>query len=138
MTDGNLTRKSVLKRIWYSGFHGYRNFSREWLLGGEHLTNSSTKTAQTINFNLCTHVFNRLLHKTMPSFFLVMSCSFFIAIIRRVLKAFSKKTVTSWLCEKYLRGKKLRSQFCLPFGWLHIGEKFLLKTEILLVQEFIN
>ena len=87
LTDGNLIRKSILKRIWYCSFHGYRNFARECFLGGEHLTSSSTKTAQTINFKLCTHISNRMLHKTVPGFYLTMSCSFFIAIIRRVLKA---------------------------------------------------
>ena len=88
LTDGNLIRKSILKRIWCCSFHGYRNFARECFLGGEHLTSSSTKTAQTINFKLCTHISNRLLHKTMPAFFLIMSHSFFIAIIQRVLKAY--------------------------------------------------
>ena len=77
-----------LKRIWCCNFHGYRNFAREKFLSGEHLTSSSTKTAERINFKLCTHISNRLLHKTVPAFFLIMSYSFFIAITRRALKAY--------------------------------------------------
>ena len=78
-----------------SHHHAYsrHHANKEWLifptiifLGGEHLASSSTKTAQTFNFKLCTHISNRLLHKTVPTFYLI-SCSFFIAIIRRVLKA---------------------------------------------------
>ena len=60
----------------------------EWFLAGEHLTSSRTKTAQTINFKLCVHISSRLLHKSVPVFFLIMSWSFFIAIIRRILKAY--------------------------------------------------
>ena len=88
LTDGNLIRKRVLKRIWCCSFHGLRNFTREWFLGGEHLTSSSTKTAQIINFKLWTHISNRLLHKTVPAFSLRMSYPFFIAITRRALKAY--------------------------------------------------
>ena len=62
--------------------------ARETFLGGEHMTSSSTKTAKRINFKRCTHIFKRLLHKTMYAFFLIMSHSFFIAIIQRVLKAY--------------------------------------------------
>ena len=61
-----------LKTIWCCSFHGYRNFARETFLGGEHLTGSSTKTASRINFKLCTHISNRLLHKTVPAFFLLV------------------------------------------------------------------
>ena len=57
-------------------------------LGGEHLASSSAKTAQRINFKLCTHISNNLLHKILPAFFLIMSYSFFIAITRRTLKAY--------------------------------------------------
>ena len=88
LTDGNLIRKCVLKRIWCCSFHVYSNFAREWFLDGKQFTSSSTKTAQTINFKLSTHIFNRLLHKTISAFFLIMSCSFFIAIIWRVLKGY--------------------------------------------------
>ena len=41
----------------------------------------------TINFKLCRHDSERLLHKTAP-FFLIMRYTFFIAIIRRALKAY--------------------------------------------------
>ena len=77
-----------LKGIWCCSFHGQRNFARVKCLGGEHLTSSSTKMAWRINFKLCTHSSNRLLHKTVPAFFLIMNYSFFIAITRRALKAY--------------------------------------------------
>ena len=48
------------KRIWWSSFHGERNFTLECFLGGEHLMSSSTKTAQMINCKLCTHISYRL------------------------------------------------------------------------------
>ena len=60
----------------------------EMFLGGEHLTSSRTKTAESINFKLCTHISNRLLHKIVPAFFIIMSYSFFIAITQRALKAY--------------------------------------------------
>ena len=60
----------------------------EWFLGDEHLTSSSTKTAQTIKFKLCTRISNKRLHKTVGLFLPIMSYSFFIAIIRQVLKAY--------------------------------------------------
>ena len=77
-----------LTRIWCWSIHGYRNFAREWFLGGEHLTSSGTKTALGINFKLCIHISNRLLHKSVPAFFLKMSYSIFIGVIRRVLKVY--------------------------------------------------
>ena len=88
LTDDNLNQKMCLKGIWCCNFHGSRNFARETFLGGEHMTSSSTKTALAINFKLFTHTSNRLLHKTVPAFLLIISHSFFIAIIRRVLKAY--------------------------------------------------
>ena len=60
----------------------------EKFLTGEHLTSSSTKTAEKINFKLCSHISNRLLHKTVPVFFQIMSYLFFITITWRVLKAY--------------------------------------------------
>ena len=72
-----------LKRVCCCNFHGQRNFAREKFLFEEHLTSPSTKTAE-----LSTNIFNRLLHKTVPTFFLIMSYSFFIAITRRALKAY--------------------------------------------------
>ena len=48
------------------------------------------------------------------------------------------KTVKSRLFKKYLERRKLRARFCLSLGWLHISEKKLLKTSILLVLELIN
>ena len=111
----------------------WRNFDREWFLGCEQSTSSSTKTAQTINFKMRTHISNRLQRKYLPVFFLIISHPFFIAIVGRVLKAyFCMKTVKSWSFKKYLKGKKMRARLCLSLGWLHISEKKLLKTAILL------
>ena len=51
---------------------------------------------------------------------------------------FCMKTVQSRLFKKYLKRRKSRTRFCLSLGWLHISEKKLLKTSILLVQELIS
>ena len=75
-----------LKGIWCCS--GYRNFAREKFLGGEHLTSCSMRMAEGINFKLCTHISNRLLHKIVPALFLIISFLFFIAITRRALKAY--------------------------------------------------
>ena len=48
------------------------------------------------------------------------------------------KTVKSRLFKKYLKRRKSQARFGLPLGWLHIREKKLLKTSILLVQELIK
>ena len=77
-----------LKRICCCNFYGKRNLTRERFLGGEHLTSSIRKTTEKINFKLCMHISNILLHKIVPMFFLIMSYSFFIAITRRALKAY--------------------------------------------------
>ena len=92
---------------------GQRDFGREMFLRGEHFMGSSTKTAYSINFKLCTHVFHRLLRKTVPMLFLIMNHSFFIAITRRALKVYFAGTVL----------------------FVYVSEKNLLKTAILLVQE---
>ena len=70
LTDGNLIRKC--QREFDVAVFMVRGISLGngfWVVGG-HLTSSSTKTAQTINLKHCTHISNRLLHKTMPAFFL--------------------------------------------------------------------
>ena len=130
LANDNLIRKRVFKENLMLQFSWFEEFR---FLGGEHLTGSSKKTAQTINFKLCTRISNRLLHKTVTRFFLIMSYSFFIALIRRVLKAYF-----AWkqLFKKYLKGKKSRACFCLSLGWLHISEKKLLKTAILFCRSW--
>ena len=88
LANGNLVKKRVLKRIRCWGFHGFmlpffmfpRNFAREWFLGGENLTSSSTKTAQTINFKFCAHIFNWVLHNSVPAFFLILRYLFFMVL----------------------------------------------------------
>ena len=79
-----------LKIIYCCNFHVQRNLVREKFLDGEHLTSSSTKTAERINLKFCTHISNRLLHITVSAFFLIMSYTFFIEITRRALKAYFK------------------------------------------------
>ena len=112
--------------------------AREWFLAGEHLTSYSTKTAQTINFKLCTHISNRLLQKTIKVF---SNNEFFIFYSNNSTSfesVFPMKTVKSWLFKNYLKGKKSRARYCLLLGWLYISVKKLLKTAILLVQELIK
>ena len=91
-----------------------------------------------MNFNLGTHVSKRLLHKTVAVFFLTTSYSCCYNNSKSVESAFCMKTVKSRLFKKYLKRRKLRARFCLPFGCLHISEKKLLKTAVLLVQELIK
>ena len=83
------------------------------------------ETAQTINFKLCTHISNRLLHKTMPTFHLIISCSFFIAIIRRVLKAYFP-----WKQSKADSSKNIQKEkncglgfVCLLVGYMSVKKK---------------
>ena len=102
-------------------------------------TRSSTKTASTVNFNLCTLISNRLLHKIMPAFFLlIMSHSFFIAIIRRVLKEhFAWKQLKVDYSKNIWKEENRRHSFvCLSVGYISV--KKLLKTLTLLVQELIK
>ena len=74
---------------------------------------------QTINFNLCAHISNRLLHKTILAFFLIISCSFFIAIIRRVLKHIFHENSEKLIIQKILERKKIAGTV-LFVSWLAI------------------
>ena len=68
-----------------------------------------------------------------------MSCPVFIAIIRRVLKAQFPRKQSKADYSKNIEMEKSRGHgLCLSLGWLHISEKKLLKTAILLVQELIK
>ena len=68
-----------------------------------------------------------------------MSYSLFIVITLQALKAyFCMATAKGRLFIKYLERRKLWARFCLSLGWLHISEKKLLKTAIMLVQELIK
>ena len=124
----------MLQFSWLEGFC-QGNF-----LGSEHLTSSSTKTAQMINFKLNTHVSNRLLHKIMPLFFLIKShlFIFYCNNLKSFESIFRMKTVKSRFFKKYLKRRKSRARFCFSLGWLHISKKKLFKTAILLVQELIK
>ena len=52
------------------------------------MNNKHSQVFLETNFKLCKLISKRLLHKTVPAFFLIMSHSFFIAIIRRAVKAY--------------------------------------------------
>ena len=66
-----------LKRIWFWIFVGWRNFAGERCLSGEHFTSSGAKIAWTIDLKLRTLIFNRILNKNTPGFFLTVSLSLF-------------------------------------------------------------
>ena len=109
-------QKKFLKGIWCC-----RNFAKEML----------------INFKLCIHIFNRLLHKTVPAFFLTRVIYFFIAIIRQVLKAYyAWKQLKVDYSNNIWKEENCRHGFV---SWLatYLWKK-LLKTSILLVQELIK
>ena len=60
----------------------------------------------------------------MPTFFLIMSHSFFIAITQQVLKAyFSWKQLKVAYSKNTWKEEKPQAPFCLSLGWLHISEK---------------
>ena len=115
-------QKICLKGIWCCSFHGQRNFAMETFLGGGHMTSSSTKTAKKIKFKLCTHISNRLLHKTLPVFFLIMSHSFFIAIIWGVLKAYFawKQLKVDYSKNTWKEENRGHSFVCLLVGYISV------------------
>ena len=76
----------------------------------------------TLNF---AHVSKRLLHKTVPAFFLIMCYSFFIATIWRALKAYLAWKQLKVDHSKNIWKKKSRAQFCSCLGWLNISEKII-------------
>ena len=121
--------REIWQMIIWSGnltlqFSWLEDFARETFVGGEHITSSSTKTAETINFKFCTHISNKLLHKTVPAFILIMSHSFFYCNNSTSFEiVFCMKTVKSWLFKKHLKRRKSRAQFCLSLGWIHISKK---------------
>ena len=91
-------------------------------LDGEHVTSYSTKTTQRINFKLCTHISNRLLHKTAPAFFLIMSYSFFIAITQRALKAYFawKQWKVDYSKNIWKEENRGHSLVCLLVGYISV------------------
>ena len=93
------------------------------ILGGERLTSSSTKMAERINFKLCTHISNRLLYKTVPAFFLIMSYSFFIAITLTSFESiFCMKKVKNRLFKILFEKKQIAGHgfFCLLIGYISV------------------
>ena len=83
LTDGN--QKMYFKSYLMLQFSLLEDFTDKRFLGGEHLTSSSTKTSQTTNFKLCTHISNRLLPKRVS---FVFSDNDLLTMIRRVLIAY--------------------------------------------------
>ena len=92
-------------------------------LGGGHMTTSSTETAETINFKLCTHISKRLLHKTMPVFPNKELLIFYCHNSASFESIFCLKTAKSRLFNKSLKKRKSRARFCLSLGQLHVREK---------------
>ena len=67
LTDRNLIREFDVAVFIFKGIslgNGFSVVVNTWWAPVQ-------KTAQTINFKLCTHIFNRLLHKTVPAIFLI-------------------------------------------------------------------
>ena len=96
-----------LKGISFCSFHGLRNFAGERVLGGEHLTSSSTRTALTIDYKLWTHISNRMQNIKVPAFFLTVSYSFFISINQQFMKAyFAWKQLKADHSRNFWRKKK--------------------------------
>ena len=119
--------ENVFKGNWCCSFHGQRNFTMETFLGGEHMTSSSSKTAKRINFKLCTRISNRLLHKTVPMFFLIMSHhSFFVAIIRRVLKAYFawKQLKVDYSKNTWKEENRRHGFVCLLAGYISVKKNY--------------
>ena len=111
LANDNLIRKRVFKENLMLQFSWFEEFR---FLGGEHLTGSSKKTAQTINFKLCTRISNRLLHKTVTAFFSNNELFLFYSINSTSFESvFCMKTVI----QKIFKRKKIASLF-LFVSWL--------------------
>ena len=91
------------------------------------LKRSTLTFAHTFLTDCCTKPCPRFFNNKLFIFYCNNSTSF--------ESVFWMKTVKSRLFKKYLKRRKSRARFCLSLGWLHLSEKELLKTAILLVQE---
>ena len=88
-----------------------------------------------------THISNRPLDKTVSSFFLAMSCSFFIFYFDNSTSfesTFCMKRVESRLFKKIFEKKKIAGTILLALWLAKCHWKELQKTEILLVQELMK
>ena len=115
-----------LQRTWCCSFHDQRNFARERVLGGKHLTSSSMKRAWTFDFKLYKHISKRLLHKTVLAFFLIMSYSVFIAIIRRALRAYFawKQLKVDYSKNIWKEENRGHGFVCLLVGWISVKKNY--------------
>ena len=79
-----------------------------------------------IRFELCTHISNRLLHKTVPAFFLTMNYSFFITITRWVLKAhFAWKLLKVDYSKNILKEENRGHCYvCLLVGYMSVKKNY--------------
>ena len=120
-----------LKGIWCCNFHGKSNFAEKgfWVVNTSWAPVPKRLEKLALNF---THTFLRRCWVKICPVFSTKSHSFFISIIRRVLKEYF-----AWkqFIQKYLKRGKSRARLCLPLDWLHISVNKLMKTAILLVQE---
>ena len=85
------------------------------------------KTASTINFKPCKYISNRLLHKTLVVFFLIMSHSFFVAIIQWVLKTrFAWKQLKVDYSKNIWKEENRGHGFvCLLVGYISVKKKII-------------
>ena len=80
--------------------------------------NCSTITAKTTYFKLCTHIYNKLLHKKAPVFSNKEISIFHCSISSNFESVFWTK-----LFKKYLERRKWRARLCLDLGKVHFNEK---------------
>ena len=97
--------ENVFKGTCSSSFHGQRNFV------DKNFCVMDTPWLLMIDLKCCTHSFKRLLHKSMPTIFLIMSYSAFAAILWQILKShFERKQSKTdypkniWKEEKCVHG----------------------------------
>ena len=64
-----------------------------------------------IDLKFCTHSSNRLLHKSVPTIFLIMSYSAFAAILWQILKSHFERKQSKQIIQKIFDKKKSVSSF---------------------------
>ena len=127
-----------LKRTWCCSFHGWRNFARKCFLVVNTWRAPVRKRLQRSALNFA-HIFLKYYcTKHVRVFSNNESFIYYCNNSTSFESVFCMKTVKSRLFKKYLKRRESRARFCLSLGWLNIGEKKLLKTTILSVQELIK
>ena len=102
------------------------------------LTSSSMKTAEAIDFKLCTHISKRLLHKRMPAIFVKTSYWFYCNALANSGSAFWTKTIKSKYLKNIWKEEKRGTIFVRILVRCISVKKNYRKTAILLVQELIK